>query len=228
MIMTGMPMGLSPACELYTSHDKLLVTSCRRDFGANILPMLDDTSGNQGGPNGQSLANKTARDIALRKAQIGEVISMEKSTIEAVQELPMLGHIIRTVPEVSLAILPKRTERQLGRIKRLLDRLQLVDDPVPRWSLRASPDEAYSVNGGEISCNRVTGGGTAMRIRYLYAEAVKGLTRGFKHKQEFSINAINELIFLEAFWDLRRPQIRRVLESVQLPPIDIKHISDAS
>ena len=47
MQMCAIVMGANPACEIFTSYDRLLMTSIRVDFAANSYPFLDDTQGNE-------------------------------------------------------------------------------------------------------------------------------------------------------------------------------------
>ena len=103
MRMLALAMGLNPACEIFTSFDKLLTKNFRENLGANIYPFLDDLTGAEGDPDAQTRANAQSKDIAIRKAVIGQVLNLEKSTIEAVQTLETVGWLIRTNPEVTLA-----------------------------------------------------------------------------------------------------------------------------
>lgn len=227
MIMTAMVMGLNPACETFTSLDRLFITRFRTSMGVNLYPYLDDTSGND---RSRSRANSCAREIALQKARCGQVISLPKSSLEAAQVLPMLGLVVRTVPEVSIEIHPKRVEKILGKIKALLDRLEgpiLKEDGSTSWTLLATPREIASIGGSSMAGSRVTGKGTAMHLRHLYTEAAYGFI-DFDQERNISHAAINELMLLESFHDLRRPAIRRLVEGVRFPPIDLKHISDSS
>ena len=49
MRMLALAMGLNPACEIFTSFDKLLTKNFREN-GANIYPFLDDLTGAEGDP----------------------------------------------------------------------------------------------------------------------------------------------------------------------------------
>ena len=92
--MKALVMGLNPACEIFTSLDRLVITSFRRrDFGAKVYPFLDDTTGNE---STKERAALSALNACLRRASIGQVINLEKSTIAPTQCLTTLGLLVRS------------------------------------------------------------------------------------------------------------------------------------
>ena len=48
--MIGLPMGLNPPTEIFTSWDKPFVTELRSELVAVVYPFLDDLSGTKGSP----------------------------------------------------------------------------------------------------------------------------------------------------------------------------------
>ena len=66
MQMCALVMGANPACEIFTSYDRLLMRSIRVDYAANSYPFLDDTQGNE--PT-RERAKEVAMQVALRKAK---------------------------------------------------------------------------------------------------------------------------------------------------------------
>ena len=245
MRMLALAMGLNPACEIFTSFDKLRTKNFRENLGANIYPFLDDLTGAEGDPDAQTKANAQSKDIAIKKAVIGQVLNLEKSTIEAVQTLETVGWLIRTNPEVTLEAKPTRIEKTLTLVKSLLDRIKLLyegpDPSIPSGvELKASPIEAAEIGGLYQSNSKVTPW-ISMFLRALYAEAAKGAYGPTpepgdiprwdlfgKQLNTFSLEAIYELVFLESFSDLQKPPVRRKIAGLKRPPFNLKHISDSS
>ena len=94
--------------------------------------------------------------VAVRKARIGQVLNLEKSTLEPVQVLTaLLGYVLRTKGEPTIEITPLRVEKELSRVKKVLDRLEPVPDKDrvlggPRYELWGTPaagSELYSSRG---------------------------------------------------------------------------------
>ena len=243
MRMLALPMGLNPACEIFTSFDKLLIKNFRSELGAHLYPFLDDLTGAVGGTAARPKANAQSREIAHRKAAIGEVLSIEKSTIEAVQDLETVGWRIKTSPVVTLEPKPSRMERTIGLVKSLLDRIKPVFDITGRQTgvqLIATPREAAEVGGLYQSNGKVTPG-ISMFLRALYSEAAKGAYGPCPRpgepprwdlygnmKNSYSLEAIYELLFLESFTDLSKAPIRRKVAGLRMPPFNLKHLSDSS
>ena len=231
MRMKALVMGLNPACEIFTSLDRLVITSFRRDFGAKVYPFLDDTTGNE---KTREQAAKTALKACLRRAEIGQVINLEKSTIAPTQCLTTLGYLVRTNGPATIEIAPKRIAKHLARLKTILDRATPIPDDRqiaggPRIELWGTPREAAQIGGGHTSNSRVIGKGmAALRGRFLYRLAAMGEESGWDTPTLFPYEAINELLLQEAFYNLRNPAIRRLIRGFTPTPLDIKHISDSS
>ena len=243
MRMLALAMGLNPACEIFTSFDRLLTRNFRENLGAHLYPFIDDLTGAAGGEKAQERANILSREVAFRKAVIGQVLNIPKSTIEAVQDLESVGWRIKTVPEVTLEAKPTRVEKMLLLVKALLDRMEFLYDtqgsPIG-VKLVATPVEAAEVGGLYQSNGKVTPW-ISMFLRALYIEAAKGAYGPCpeegdpprwdlygKTRNSFSLEAIYELLFLESFSDLKKPPIRRKIAGAKLPPFNLKHISDSS
>ena len=126
--MLALAMGLNPACEIFTSFDKLPTRNFHEELRAHVYPFLEDLTGAEGGQDAKEKANILSRDleIAFRKAAVGQVLHLEKSTIEAVQQLETVGWLVRTNPEVTLEPKPTRVEKTIGLVKSLLDRIELT------------------------------------------------------------------------------------------------------
>ena len=220
MEMQALAMGCNPAPEIFTSFDRILIRKWRTKDALNLYPYMDDTTGSSGS---RDEANRGSRLVASDKAQIGQVLSLQKCTIEATQVLQALGFVIRTVPVPTIEVAPHRIEGVLAMIKGLL-----VKGRGPAGGILATAEEAATIGGIIDSFRKVLSGNIGVRMRAIYNEAASGMWFGYKTEREWHWQAEEELLFFYDFFDLRRGPIRRPIHGIAIPPALFRHFSDAS
>ena len=220
MEMQALAMGCNPAPEIFTSFDKILIQKWRTMDALNMYPYMDDTTGSS---SSQEEANRASRLVAAEKAKIGQVLSLQKCTIEATQVLQALGFVVRTAPDLTIEIAPHRVEGILGVIKGLLQKERGL-----QGGLLATAEEAAIIGGLIDACRKVLSANIGIRMRALYNEAAKGFRLGYEMVNEWHWLAEEELLFFYDFFDLRRGPIRRPIQGIALPLVLLRHFSDAS